>query len=80
MVSKKKYVSFLHLRTGIVINPCILLQNLNTTYCNNNCIQIFLLQGKEGRKSRSIFLLQKSLIFVTIEHLCERKLVEVLCK
>ena len=50
MVSKKKYVSFLHLRTGIVINPCILLQNLNTTYCYNNCIQIvFLLQGKEDK-------------------------------
>ena len=64
MVSKKKYVSFLHLRTGIVINPCILLQNLNTTYCYNNCIQIFLLQEK-----MQIYFFakkQKSLIFLLL--------------
>ena len=69
MVSKKKYVSFLHLRTGIVINPCILLQNLNTTYCYNNCIQIvFLLQGKEEKTQIYFFCKKrkKSLIFLLL--------------
>lgn len=69
MVSKKKYVSFLHLRTGIVINPCILLQNLNTTYCYNNCIQIPIPITRKRRKNIDLFFLQKrqkSLIFLLL--------------
>ena len=82
MVSKKKYVSFLHLRTGFVINPCILLQNLDTTYCYNNCIQIPIPITRKRRKNIDLFFFAKKAKephFSTIEHLCKRKLV-VLCK